>query len=238
VYEEVPEGGKMKVVNTYKINGNNLLFDVDQYYAMAIAAGPSMVLVPTDIRGKNDNGNQMYIIDLNTGNAIVRVDQFFQKESVSQPIAATTTKNCNDGKPLRFPIGTPLETKSINNYKTAIVTGFNCNTGKYKIANRSWTPPSKTFFKTDANIGYFLLSVREISDGELDTDYRSTGGLHAVCDKCNGTGIVPLKVTKTAGGSWEQVNFNIHVYTPERVIATWEERAVCNKCNNKGLLKL
>lgn len=57
-----------------------------------------------------------------------------------------------------------------------------------------------------------------------------------VCPVCAGSGVVNREVVHTRGGSWEQVSFNISVYTPARVIASWKERAVCPKCSGKGVL--
>jgi len=153
--------------------------------------------------------------------------------------AASSTDCASKLKKLRYPIGTKFSVSggSLGEQPyEIIITGFDCNSKQYIAARRRFTDAQKSFFKTDANISFYAVErVTYPENADLDRLQRDYA-LHNICGMCLGSSIVSEEVVHTRGGKWEQVNFNIEVYTPLHVIAAWKQRAACPNCQHTGLV--
>jgi hypothetical protein len=116
-----------------------------------------------------------------------------------------------------------------------IVIGYDCNNNKVICLKRKYTEGRKTTFKTDANTGFYSVELVAMSVQEILPHYKRQENVR-VCPVCTGSGVISQDVVHARGGSWEQVNFNISVYTPYREIARWTERAKCPKCSHTGVI--
>lgn len=142
-------------------------------------------------------------------------------------------------KALPNPIGSKFTVSGslTENWYEIVITGYDCGTNQYIAARRKFTDAKKSFFKTDANISFYTVErvtyPLSTSFSTLQRDHT----LYEICSMCSGASIVNEEVVHTRGGKWEQVNFNIEVYVPLHVIASWKERAECPQCNHTGLVK-
>ena len=116
-----------------------------------------------------------------------------------------------------------------------IVIGYECSTDKIICLKRNYTEGRNTFFKTDANIGFYNVEIVHLTTQELVSKSPRSEKVN-ICNVCTGTGIVREEVIHGRGGKWQDISSVISVYTPYHEIARWTERAKCPKCNHRGVL--
>jgi hypothetical protein len=162
----------------------------------------------------------------------------------SQPVATNTatpvSADCAQKiKSLSYPIGSKFTVSGslTENWYEIIITGYDCGTNQYIAARRKFTDSKKSFFKTDDNISFYTVERVTYPLSTSFSTLQRDNSLYEICSLCAGASIVNEEVVHTRGGKWEQVNFNIEVYTPLHVIASWKERAECPKCKHTGLVK-
>ena len=146
------------------------------------------------------------------------------------PMTIRTTCPNNTQNERVFPIGTFKSGDFRTDY---IVVGYDCANNKIVCLQRDWTEPKNTFFKTDANIGFYSVKLVSLKLDEVMIKGNKQGQVK-ICPVCTGTGIVQQEVVRARGGKWEDYSSTIKVYTPYHEIARWKERAKCPACDHTG----
>lgn len=158
-------------------------------------------------------------------------------ESINQDTRTPEARRADNLKGQRYKPGAFFKRQGTLTEKPAdfIVLAFDAGTAQYTVLKREFIPARSSFFKTDDNIAFYSVEKKTLDGATLQVLEEVYGGV-LVCPVCTGSGIVQEEVVHQRGGSWEQMSFNISVYTPAHVIASWKERAVCPKCSGKGVL--
>jgi|GEM_PF-2633040 len=134
----------------------------------------------------------------------------------------------------KFKVGTFLNSKSGAN-QIYFVASYDCSLNKYKMGSRTYIAPRKTFFKTNENVGYYRFDFDDIDAGYIHNNYVASSEKITFCGQCGGTGAVYIDQVRTKGGEWEQLNFNVYMYTTGRVVAEGKERKTCPVCFGTGI---
>ena len=147
------------------------------------------------------------------------------------PITIQNTCPANTQNERIFPIG---RFKMGDFNADYIVVGYDCPNNKIVCLYREWTDAKNTFFKTDANIGFYKVTLVSLKRDELMTKGNKEERPVEICPVCTGTGIVRQDVVRARGGKWEDYSSTIKVYTPYHEIFRWTERAKCPACDHQG----
>ncbi len=115
------------------------------------------------------------------------------------------------------------------------VVYFDEEKNQYGFVQRTYVAPQKTFFKTNENVGHYTFNYRYVSESYIENNFTPTGKVYQFCSVCKGTGVSYVTQQRSTGGGWEQVNFNVYVFSPYTVTGHWEERVTCFECYGIGI---
>ena len=114
------------------------------------------------------------------------------------------------------------------------IVNYDAAKNLYGFVTRTYVSPKKTVFKNNANVGHYTFSYTDVSPSYINDKFIPTGKVYQFCSVCKGSGVTYQTQLRVTGG-WEQVNFNVHVFTPYLVTASWEERVMCGQCFGVGI---
>ncbi len=253
-YEERVTGSDIQIIKSWKAPASFEL-PKEQRWWMGVCKGPSLFFAPHKLEVAEQGGaaaNRASLLHLPSAKVTFSIFPFYvrtpaiaaaqaaEQAKVDQYWAdkmSPAGKAAENLKSQRYKAGTMLKRQGTLTESAAdfIVIGFDAPTAHYIVLQREFVDARNTFFKTDDNIAFYNVSKKTMKGYDLDRMSEVYGKVD-VCPACTGSGVVKEDVVHTRGGKWEQVGFNIEVYTPAHVIASWKERAICPKCNHTGVL--